>query len=187
MAKEIEDPIALVIKAANGNQYLSIFDDDERAEVTFDTWDEYFNVAQFLHLRFKHIKEQCDFKWGPLDLKSPNSDQNLTFLSNRPASDFLGKYQQEVSLTQFQNILKSSPELMINDKPVPECTISFTYVDHKYLPFRCQLVYNDGVLVQGKEYLAAIEERLKPNDFIENLKIESDGLTKISRIRFQIK
>ena len=44
-----------------------------------------------------------------------------------------------------------------------------------------------GVLVQGKEFLAAIEERIKPNDFIEYLEIKSDGLTKMSGIRFQIK
>jgi len=173
--KSISFPIALIVRTSEKSQFISVFDQHKIAQVRYKTWHEYLTQPNGFALRNIKIAEKVDVHWGHLDLFSPGINGEQSFFERGPQSTYLRENKEIVTIDGFKEILNSVPNLWVNGQSMERCNIAFKYIDRQYLPFECELTYDQGRLIAGEEYIDAINERIKSGDFIQNITVSSDG------------
>ncbi|MBK8505095.1 MAG: M56 family metallopeptidase [Saprospiraceae bacterium] len=183
----IEEPLAVLTTTSEGSTYISIFDDEYKALVEYENWQEYYAAPRNLHIHNRYVKEKVEFDWEDLKLTSP--DEPMHFRIGQPFRKQGLHYDEENNLSKshVKKLLRNNPSLVIDDESIKDFVISFKYIDHEYLPFKCRLTYKNGELAEGGLFIEKLKKLLKQNDFIENLEVTVDGQTKISGIGFKVK
>lgn len=177
--KSIKRGLVLRLRINENQEYLILFDDSEISPLIFPTWGDFFNQPIVIPVPHRVIEEQVHLDWNRLMVESPQEFERQ--------GEFRINDDNSLQLSDFRHMLRSVPNLKINGGREDNFSVSFKYIDHQYLPFTCRLDYDHGKLVRGEEFIAALEDRLKPDDFISAFEISTQGrlLLKGSNIKIR--
>ena len=188
--KSIARPIGLISKIVDSDEeYISIFDDETPPSIVVQDWSTYFHLPYTIKFMVAEVKESLTLNWGPIVLTSPGPGdvQEELYFGRVFTNAHLKKNDNKVEKSYIKRVLRNDPTLFVNNSEVKDFTVSFRYIDHVGVPFKCSLFYKNGQLAEGAECVKIVRERIKPDDFIEKLTVRANGEVKILGNRIKIK